>query len=92
METTRVHRCLIQLYKFIHKPPVGWVANMAFAMLQNKYQNEYLELLKEYSVERYEQERLRIKNRKEELKIFNEELRRKEEKLKQNWLNAGGKA
>ena len=81
---------LIQLYNF-SKPPVGWVANMGFAMLWGKYQNEYLELLKENSVERHERELQRIKQQEEELNKFKEKLRKEQEESKRDWLNVGGK-
>jgi len=82
---------LIRLYKFIKSPPSQWLADMQYAALKSQYKEEYLNLLKEFSLELYEVELQRRKTFFEERERYLLEMKKDEHLSKEDWLRAGGK-
>jgi len=81
---------LIRLYNFIKLPPTHWLADMQFAALKSQYIEEYLDLLKEYSLELYARELRRRKEFLEEREKCLQEMKKDEYLSKEDWLRAGG--
>jgi hypothetical protein len=81
---------LICLFKYIRQPPMQYNSGWHFSYLKSHYEEEYLELLHEFSSEAY-QSALEEFEKKKKKNSEREELAKKEEtKLKQEWLKAGG--
>jgi nucleoside phosphorylase len=81
---------LIQLQRWIVKPPYGFSANAGFRLLKQNYEKEYLELLKEHSQDDYEKELGRMAVEREKEEAARERLDWEENVLKKDWMNAGG--
>ncbi len=82
---------LIMLNEYIINHPTQWASSVHYRMLKEKYQNEYLELLKENSIEKYEKELRRIEEEKEEDERREQKHQNKIQRLKEDWIQAGGK-
>lgn len=81
---------LISLDKFIKKPPSSSASSILFHMLKNKYQEEFLILCKEYSIERYQKELENIKKKEREIIYQGKNSNIRKENLKNSWIRAGG--
>lgn len=78
---------LIKLEKYILNPPHGWAANLHLHHLKSTFSSEYLELLKELSPDKYAKEVTLLND----AKLIAVEIEQINQKIKENWLKAGGK-
>jgi hypothetical protein len=81
---------LIYLHRFIQNPPRQVVAGWGFSMLRQKYPSDYLELLKEESIEQYEEEIERLNADGEKMSKYESEEQREQDALRSDWIEAGG--
>ena len=82
---------LICLYKYIRQPPVQYNSGWHFGYLKSHYAEEYLELLREFSLEAYQIEIAKLEEIKLKISKQAQIAEDKEIKLKHEWIKSGGK-
>ncbi len=81
---------LIHLHRYIRNQPRQWATALHFSLLRKKYPADYLELLKEESIEWYERVVERIAEETKNRKEIEHDRREEEEALRDDWYEAGG--
>lgn len=82
---------LICLYKYIRRPPTQFNSGMHFNYLKNHYEEEYFELIREFSEAAYQLAIEEKVNKKKKSIELAEMASKKETQLKQEWIKSGGK-